>query len=378
MVGGLKKPVITSVSDVYAGWIENYVVRIQVDPDSLYKSDVVVTARWPSGAGSDSVSQSLIATEGGLILFNASGATFGLLQAGTIIKWTVQSVFESDPYEKAVVGMPTGGTIQKIGKDRIHTYLSNGTFEVPEGFGRNMRVLAVAGGGGGGGKESGGGGAGGMIDNTISVTDGSHPVTVGVGGQGGYGGYRERDHGLSGNNSVFLSQTAIGGGGGGGTTRNASALNGGSGGGVGHGYAPGQGTPGQGYAGGSYSNTQGSSGGGGAGGVGGDQVGLSRGGHGGPGRYSDISGTNRAYAGGGGGCLNTDYGDSDSLQGKGGVGGGGNSGKGNQVIYPGSPVNGVDGLGGGGGSGGWSGDWFSGQTGGKGGNGIVIIRYTVA
>jgi hypothetical protein len=378
MVGGLKKPVITSVSDVYAGWTENYVVRIQVDPDSLYKSDVVVTARWPVGAGSSSVSQSLTATEGGLILFNASGPTFGVLQAGTIVKWTVQSVFESDPYEKAVVGLPTGGTIQKIGKDRIHTYRSSGTFVAPTGFGRNMRVLAVAGGGGGAGKEAGGGGAGGMIDTTISVPDGSHAVTVGIGGAGGYGGYKERDKGWNGTNSVFRTLTAIGGGTGGGTARLAAPGNGGSGGGAGHGVAPGQGTAGQGHRGGSYSNTQGSSGGGGAGGVGGDQVGFSRGGHGGPGRYSDISGDNTAYAGGGGGCLNTDYGDSDSLQGKGGVGGGGNSGKGNQVIYAGSPVNGVDGLGGGGGSGGWSGDWFSGQTGGKGGDGIVIIRYTVA
>ena len=376
MGGGNGRPVITSVTDVYSNWMPDYTVTLTIDPERIYTKEVSVKATFGPDSSTE-VWNNVTLVGGDTLVVEIKQGYLKNLPVDTRISWTVTSIFESDPFLKSVIGLPSGGSITTIGSDRIHTYTSNGTLVVPHGFGRSMRSMLVAGGGGGGGKESGGGGAGGMIDTYIDVPDGSHSVVIGLGGQGGYGGYKERDNGLNGTNSSFRTLTAIGGGGGGGTAREIAPGNGGSGGGAGHGIPPGTGVSGQGNRGGSYSNSQGSSGGGGAGGVGGDQVGLSRGGHGGPGRYSDISGTNTAYAGGGGGCLNTGYGTEDSRQGQGGVGGGGKSGKGDKVITAGSPVNGVNGLGGGGGSGGWDGDWFSGQTGGKGGSGIVIIRYKV-
>jgi hypothetical protein len=104
-------------------------------------------------------------------------------------------------------------------------------------------------------------------------------------------------------------------------------------------------------------------GGGGAGGVGGLGYDYTSG-SGGPGLYSSISGTNTAYAGGGGaGTINegqTSYG------GAGGVGGGGTGGRtnGTQIGTSGT-VN----TGGGGGGGSSAGV-------GLGGSGIVIIRYS--
>ena len=83
----------------------------------------------------------------------------------------------------------TGGSITTSGNYKIHTFTSNGTFEVTSkgdsGIGDQIEYLCVAGGGGGGGGSdsgnngSGGGGAGGMLtadEITASVT--TYAITV--------------------------------------------------------------------------------------------------------------------------------------------------------------------------------------------------------
>lgn len=78
----------------------------------------------------------------------------------------------------------TGGTITQDGDYKVHTFTSNGTFEITAGS--NTVNYLVQGGGGSGAKRSGGfagGGAGGGIKvDSISGTIGSYSVVVGTGG----------------------------------------------------------------------------------------------------------------------------------------------------------------------------------------------------
>jgi len=169
--------------------------------------------------------------------------------------------------------------------------------------------LIIAGGGGGGVGYGAGGGAGGLLTSTYSfIPSTSYPITVGSGGAAG----------TNGANSTALSLTAIGGGAG--NTGNA----GGSGGGAGT-VGAGAGTTGQGYAGGpSASGASGQTyggGGGGAGQAGQTAIYNSRGGDGGNGLASDITGSSIYYAGGGGGACNSDAGYANGNVG-GSVGGG--------------------------------------------------------
>lgn len=89
----------------------------------------------------------------------------------------------------------------------------------------SITYLVVAGGGGGGAAGGtgvpGGGGAGGLIVSSSVLSQGSYSVTVGSGGA----------IGANGNDSVFLSKTALGGGRGGNVTV-PNGSNGGSGGGA--------------------------------------------------------------------------------------------------------------------------------------------------
>jgi hypothetical protein len=103
----------------------------------------------------------------------------------------------------------------------------------------SITYLVVAGGGGGGAAGGtggwGGGGAGGVIESSSLLSQGSYSVTVGAGGATG----------VNGNDSVFLSKTALGGGQGGDNSVEEGS-NGGSGGGAyigadGTGYTPGSG-----------------------------------------------------------------------------------------------------------------------------------------
>jgi len=212
----------------------------------------------------------------------------------------------------------------------VHKFTSTagGTFTPSQDL--TVDYLVVAGGGSGARKNNGaagGGGAGGMLTGTANVTASiNYTIAVGAGGAAVTSG--SEMNGNKGVDSAFgsgvnLIATAIGGGRGG----VGAGGNGGSGGG---GTTGGSGTLGQGSNGGG--STGGGGGKGGAGGAGASP-------NGGAGESSDITGASIVYAAGGSGKRNP------SLNGTDGRGEGGSGG---------SPT-----------------------TSGRGGSGIVIIRYEI-
>lgn len=272
----------------------------------------------------------------------------------------------------------SSGTHQAVNSNgyRIHNFLSGSHTFTPRRSGR-VEVLVVAGGGAGGWDVGGGGGGGGVVySNTFEVVANTgYTVTVGEGGAAPTGGGGNAPNGA---NSVFGTLTAIGGGGGGNWSTGTGA-DGGSGGGStsnqttrGAALQPasasgGYGNPG-GFGGNNTNNRNqymGASGGGGAGGPGGngnpdnmrrrDPVN----GVGGPGIPCDISGQVKFYGGGGGAVS-----DSSLYYAFGGVGGGGR----------GNGFNGEPNTGGGGGGGGLY-DVNGDNQGGRGGSGVVVVRY---
>jgi len=265
----------------------------------------------------------------------------------------------------------------------VQSFTSVGTtsWTAPAGV-TAIDVLVVAGGGGGGAVRSAssfaagaGGGAGGIIYQTnYAVTPNtSYTVTVGAGGAGSTAGV---NRGANGGNSVFGALTAIGGGGGaswgdgGNTGGSGGSGGGGSGRIVSNTAVGGAGTAGQGFDGGIGSATApnySGGGGGGAGGRGGNGDPY-MGGGGGIGLNFSISKTPTWYGGGGGGGVYT----SSGPAGRGGLGGGGNGGQ----SYPSNGENGIANTGGGGGGASSNGSNVT-NTGGAGGSGIVIIRYSL-
>jgi hypothetical protein len=243
-------------------------------------------------------------------------------------------------------------------KYRIHTFTNSGILKVNRYT--EVEYLIVAGGGGGGHNNGGGGGAGGLLYGSTNLPATNYTITVGAGGVGSV--YTTATKGSNGGNTSVSNATAavvlVNGGGGGGARQTASAndygLSGGSGGGAGGADAVangGAGTPPQGFNGGTNmwvsSQYMRGAGGGGAGGVGGNSIDPSVTGAGGAATNIAITGTSVAYA-------------------QGGAGGGG----------------GVDGLGGGAtgtaglnGTGGGGGGGKSYTNGGRGGDGIVVVRY---
>ena len=248
----------------------------------------------------------------------------------------------------------------------------------------SLRYLVVGGGGAGGyGSDccGGGGGAGGMLtNNEFKVIGRTLKINVGKGGNGNEDGV-----GNNGEDSMLVNGAAVicafgGGGGGGGTSSsNINPPNEGGSGGGGNGSATNarkifagaaakvaedgrtQGHAGGGVAYDSQTSIS-ASGGGGAGGKGGDGSYAGAGGNGGAGLLCDITGEdNKYYAAGGGGACYDGYKDA----GVGGSGIGGNGGKSASVAA--GP--GVDGTGSGGG-----GARNNGASG-KGGDGVVIIRF---
>ena len=271
----------------------------------------------------------------------------------------------------------TGGTLDTtVPGYRIHKFTGSGTFTVATGG--NVEVLVVAGGGGTGYSQyhNGGGGGGGVVYHSAKfLSSGGITVTVGDGGTGGPG---TGTPGTNGGNSVFGDITAIGGGyggaystipgnnggsGGGGAENGGeashvpgNAIQGNSGGGTGYGHNGGAG----------FSGGQGAGGGGGAGTSGGVGVLNSRGGTGGDGFNSSISGLNVYYGGGGGGANY--YGNTTSSGGLGGGGTGFSLSGGNGAA---GSANGAANTGGG--AGGYERSDL--RSGGSGGSGIVIVRY---
>ena len=277
------------------------------------------------------------------------------------MRYTPQSATSASSikFTGALIPASGGNTVQDIGGYRIHTFTTVGTSTLTAPSNLLVDVLLVAGGGGGGQSTGGGGGAGGLIFTTLQMSPGIYTVTVGDGGNGSSAGGDNAGRGFTGSPSIIsgtgiVTQTAVGGGGGGhsGTTPGS----GGSGGG-GVNSAAGAGTAGQGNAGGLDSGAVSFAGGGG-GGAG--QVGQiasgSVGGNGGNGLAYTTSGTSTYYAGGGAGA-----------KGLGGLGGGGSA-----VAGGGTGGIGTPNTGGGGAGGTYNGTFFGG---GKGGSGIVIVRY---
>ena len=264
----------------------------------------------------------------------------------------------------------TGGTITTDGDYKIHSFTSDGTFNVTFlGIIETVQYLVVAGGGGGGGQCSGGGGAGGLLTDTdLTLTKTSYSIVVGDGGTAGTGanvGTGSYDnHGGNGGNSSFHTVIAIGGGGTSGYNSGLRSADGGSGGGGSYtvSWGVGKGTSEQGHDGGIADKIATGGGGGGAGGVGSSSLAYGTGsGWGGLGLSSSITGTLLWYAGGGGGGTN----DGGSAS-PGGSGVGGSGGYNRQD----NATQGMDNRGGGGG-----GSANTVGAGKEGGSGIVIIRY---
>ena len=276
--------------------------------------------------------------------------------------------------------------------DGVNSSSRSFNIEVTMPINVQIQYLVIAGGGSGGTADDGGagGGAGGYrcsvpgensgrlssAESVLTIQQGQQvAVVVGLGGLGVRGqGYDDNGglgfgKGNNGQNSQFGSITSIGAGGGGGvvitnnSTGQMSGGNGGSGGGAGqrHGFGAvaGTGTPGQGFDGGSLSSstTDAGAGGGGAGSKGADASGNT-GGTGGSGITSSITGSAITRAGGGG-------------AGGGGPRAGGSGGGGASGDYSSGGVQGTDGTGSGGGASN-NHQLYSG----RGGNGIVIIRYS--
>jgi len=273
--------------------------------------------------------------------------------------------------ELTTIRSGSGGNISYYGPYTIHTFTGSATFT--PSFNGEVEVLVVAG-GGSGAELFGGGGAGGLIyASSIGVAQGTgYTITIGAGGasQSTY-----QNNGNNGSNSSAFGLVTIGGGGGG---VQSVGLNGGSGGGggdwAGIGYGGGVGTTGQGNNGGQGEPTgyDGSGGGGGGAGQAGQTGAVLQAGKGGDGLPYSISGFSTYYAGGGGGTCWQGSGTGVGTNGLGGLGGGGLGGNGTTNINSiGGPA--VDYTGGGGGAAVRNGG--TAYASGKGGNGIVIVRY---
>jgi hypothetical protein len=349
-----------------------------------------------------------ISQSGGVVSATVSGLT-----EGTAYEFSLAVVNPDDDVSVATAApstttlpLATGGTERTFDVGgttyRVHTFADVGASTFTLNATREVRHLVVGGGGGGGGHIAGGGGGGEVIAGTTTRSPGTWALTVGAGGAGGKRDAGEPPTGVpagdgaSGGDSYAFGVTASGGGGGGNIYR--VGLPGGSGGGGGSVSASGGGAStssgdGAGNAGGRGSLiAQGGSqavagGGGGAGAVGGDADATAQsGGAGGDGTTSDITGGPVAYGGGGGGGVNAGDGGNPRLSrsaGQPGAGGAGGGGAGGPNPDAWSSTNaetagrsGTDGTGGGGGGATGNGGLRPNETsGGRGGSGVVIVRY---
>lgn len=300
--------------------------------------------------------------------------------SGTFVQGTTASLYgirSARSFAKA-----TGGTIYYDATNNkvVHVFTASGAFTPTQSL--SCDILLVAGGGAGSGTDAGGGGAGGVVYfASQSVAASSFTVTVGAGGTGG-AAYSD---GTSGSNSSFGAlQAANGGGRGGGAVSSKPGAAGGSGGGGSAGSPALGGGPG---TGGSSNQTgtgatafHGNAGGngffdevtrpgGGGGGAGGAGVAGANGvaGNGGAAitTYSSFAGSlslgvSGAFAGGGGGGLNS---------GTPGAGGGGGAGNGNVGTTGANGFAALPNTGSGGGGG------ANDSAGGNGGSGFVVVRY---
>jgi hypothetical protein len=246
----------------------------------------------------------------------------------------------------------TGGTVTEInvgGIDyKVHTFITNGIFEVTSGSGY-VEYLIVGGGGAGGPATlgAGGGGSGGDVVHVSAAAVSVNEYTVVI----GQGGEATTTSAGSGGNSTFLSSTALGGGyggwalatnvapidGGGAGQRNAGDPTGGA-------AHPTEFSGGSAFRAGIALGQKNAGGGRGTGGNGGNAT-SDAAGVGGVGVSSSITGTAVVYGSGGDGGRNVAIGTPDDPTAP-GTGGGGASQNGSAET-----------------------------AGASGGSGIVIIRY---
>jgi hypothetical protein len=371
-------PTVNSVTGtIYGGAASTLTVSITNATDS-------VTVRFSEGGAIVADVDNVTVTSGSATV-SVPAAVYGQTAGDTISVSILNQdgTPSSNAISKAVVGLPTGGTITTYGSYRVHTFTSSGSITFYSGFTPNIEYLAVAGGGGAGGGSStggytggGGGGAGGLSSGTSSTNTESYTVTIGAGGAGG----AISGSGTTGQNTVFGSVTVLGGGGGGSggpeTSSNRIGKNGGSGGGSGYrSTTGGSGTSGQGFAGGHAGPVeQGSGGGGGAGGAGQDGVNSPNeyiGGDGGVGVQNSLRTGSAVYYAGGGGAGGLSVSSLNGFPGSGGLGGGGDG----KYLSSQAGVSGTTSTGGGGGGGGRA---DTPAVGGNGGSGIVIVRYQLS
>lgn len=359
--------------------------------DSQRGNTITVTATDPDGAVTYSVVSGSLPAGASLNSANGQITGFSSVSSDTTSNFTIRASQAGSGVDRAFsitvkAGViASGGSVTTSGTTKTHVFTSGGSLSITQApAGKTMEILVVGGGGGGGGSyatncSNGGGGAGGLLyQASRTVNTGTFTVNVGSGGSA----VSSTSQGGDGGSSQFDTIVAIGGGGGGGGASTNQGRSGGSGGGGGH---PGSGNAGSatqgnsggatgyGFGGGLPSNaspTWGGGGGGGAGGGGGNGT-ATVGANGGNGRqYSQFTtagvnlGESGWFAGGGGGAAC----DNGYTAGLGGTGGGGDGGGGTNTQTDGDP--GINGTGGGGGGGG--NDFPSG----RGGNGIVIVRYT--
>jgi hypothetical protein len=228
-------------------------------------------------------------------------------------------------------------------------------------------LLVIGGGGsGGGGYVGGGGGAGGAVYQTnLTITSSGAPYSIVVGGGGVFATTNSVNLiGVSGSNSSAFGYSGIGGGAGGGDASSGSA--GGCGGGGGQQAGTnGFGIGSQGYSGGSGNSPYGG-GGGGMGSLGSNHN-SSTPAQGGAGITYSITGSNTAYAAGGGGGYQS------SSPGPSGGGVGATIIGGNGATVTNAPTSGLLNTGSGGGG---SGYYLSSlPVPGAGGSGIVVLAY---
>jgi hypothetical protein len=297
--------------------------------------------------------------------------------SGEVLAGTVISVYGLSANNLKAEG---GNNIATDGNYWYHAFTSAGTFTPKTAL--SCDVLVVGGGGGGGAQIGGGGGAGGVFYATSQSISTAQSVVIGAGGTGGVFTVSQ---GTNGTNSTFGSLTAGVGGGGGGSLLAApgiNGLNGGSGGGsgtnptagtAGTSTQTGTGGTGYGFAGG-LGNHPAGGGGGGAGAVG-SNAGGGQGGDGGAGLGTWSSWLNTTNLGVGGFIAGGGAGGSNSVlsvAGGSGGGGSGGAGSGGVMFVPGS---GMPNTGSGGGGSRDKPD--TGESGGRGGSGLVVVRYAV-
>ena len=303
-----------------------------------------------------------------------------------VIKITATNLFgfTSTPIEKAVIALPSGGTITNSNGYRYHKFTSSGTFV--NTFSTNADILIVA--GGGGTKKytwgryayaSAGAGAGGVIQlDNYPIYKQNYNLIVGAGGSFGVNGLNSSGFGnvaLGGGTSTTTSWGAAGGSGGGGSgnrqsdsgtsrsrtgayeTEETEALTWFSS--TGNHAHGGSGLCGQGNAGGNGYLTLGG-GGGGAGCFGATARSIHSIGHGGVGINWKNLGVFYGN-GGGGGCMH------NTFISRGGIDGSGLGGNNIRHSEPGAQNTGS-------GGGGTSSSNRS-DNGSQGGSGVIIIRY---